>query len=206
MRQIDLVSSTNGIHWLEVGMDTDEIASFSWQLWLTKYGKRAVDWLQNLSLGFCSFMGGSIWIHNSDTVNRCNLFGEQKDCIIGVIANENPNIIKIFDSIGIHSEFADSLNGEWEITEITIPVSSNYPNGMYSKIPTGKFKKEEGVMYAEFLRNMKSTSNATTGAQSVLDALNGEELRGHDAYMLLKSTTTDQLKLFKIDVKMTQTR
>jgi hypothetical protein len=195
MLQIDLTATSTGTHYLEFGMNADELSDFQIQMWITKYGKRAVDWLQSLSLGFVSFMGGDLWVHNQPEtiVARGNLFGEQKDCYIGIIANEQPNLVKILDSIGIHTD------REWEVTSITIPHVLNHPDGMSSRIPKGKFKWREGILKAEFLRNMKTTS----GVDSTLELLKGEYLRGYAAYIIMKNTSTNQMKLFKIDINYT---
>jgi hypothetical protein len=192
-REIQIISSSTGTHYLLFGMNDNEISSFAIQLWIEKHGQRVVDFVQAMGLGFISFMGGDVWVHNSQTANRCNLFGEKRDCIIGVVSNEQPNRIKLYDALGIHS------NDEWEITDITIPASLNYPNGMISKIPKERFKKRDGVLRAEFLRNMKTTSNMA----SVMDALNGEVLRGYECVMTLKNTSNGQVRLFKVDVGQT---
>jgi hypothetical protein len=198
MLTIDLVSISSGSHYLEFGMDADESTYFELQIWLTKYGKRTVDWLQSLSLGFCTFMGGDLWLHNQpeSIVNRCNFFGEQKDCYVGVVANEQPNVIKFLDSIGIHTD------AEWEVESVTIPKTLNYPHGMSSRIPKGKFKRREGFLRAEFLRNMKTTS----GTDSVIELLKGEPLHGYAAYILMRNTSTSQVKLYKLDINMTRSR
>jgi hypothetical protein len=164
--------------------------------WITHSGKRAVDMLQALSLGFCSFIGGDIWVHNSNTALRDNLFGEQRVTKVGIVANEQPDIIKLLDSIGIHSD------GEWEIESLTIPKTLNFPNGMYSRLPKERFKKRDGVLSAEFLRNMKTSSNTI----SAIEAIRGETLRGNAAYLILKNTSTEQVKLFKVQINMTTNR
>ena len=118
---------------------------------------------------------------------------------MGIVTNEEPTKVKVLDSLGIHSD------GQWEITEITIPPSLNYPVGMYSKIPKEQFKKRDGVWKARFMRNMKTT----TDTASVLDALTGEPLRGYEAYMVLKNVnnpTGEQVKLFKVDVNSSSSR
>ena len=192
-REIQLVSSTDGVHYLLFGFNEGELSTFSIQMWITKFGKRAIDWAQSLGMGFITFMGGDLWVHNSNTADRCNLFGEQRDCVVGIISNEQANNIKLYDALGIHS------NDDWEVTEIVIPATLNYPSGMYSKIPTQRFKNRDGVWRAEFLRNMKTNSDTA----SVIDAINGEPLRGYECYMLLKNTSTEQVKLFKVDVSQT---
>jgi len=199
MRQIDLISKSDSIKYLLFGLNADELSDFSIQLWITKTGARAVDWMQSLGMGFITFMGGDLWIHNDATVKRCNLFGEQKDCVIGVVGNENATTIKVYDVLGVHSD------GKWEVIEVTIPESLSYPNGMYSKIPKEQFMKRSGVWRAKFLRNMKTNQSTA----SVLDALNGEPLKGYECYMLLKNVSNPsgaQVKLFKVDVSTSLAR
>ena len=196
MRQIDLISTSNGEHHLEFGWNANELASFSLQMYITHYGLRAVDWVQNLSLGFCTFMGGDIWSHNDPDVPRANLFGEQKDVEVGIVANQDANVIKLLDSIGIHSD------GQWEVESVTISKTLNYPDGMSSKIPKDRFYKRDGVWQAEFLRNMKTTS----GTASVIEAIKGEPLKGYSALLMLKNKDTTETKLFKVNINMTKAR
>jgi hypothetical protein len=177
-------------------MNSDEISDFKIQIWLTKYGERMVDLMQALGLNFITFMGGDLWIHNSDTQDRCNLFGEKRDCVVGVVMNEQPMTIKVLDTLDVHS------NKTWEVTSITIPPTLNYPDGMESKIPESMFKKRSSIWRAKFLRNLKSSSSTN----SVLDAIKGEELRGDTAYITLKNTSDDQVKLFSVTCNMSSAR
>lgn len=198
MVEIQLTATSSSSHYLLFGMDSDSFSSFELQIWVTKFGKRAVDWLQSLSLGWISFMGGDLWVMNQpeSIVDRCNFFGEKKDMIVGVVANDNPNMIKVMDSIGIHTD------GEWEVESITIPKTLNYPSGMSSRIPINRFKRREGIFRAEFLRNMKTSGED----DSVLDLMRGEPLRGYAAYIVMKNTSTSQVKLFKVDFNMTTSK
>jgi hypothetical protein len=195
-RIIEIVSNSEGVHYLLFGLDNDSLSSFKIQMWVTKFGARYVDWAQALGMGMISFVGGDLWLHNDDTVPRCNLYGEQKDCIVGIVTNEEPTKVKIFDSLGIHSD------GEWEVYSVTIPKTLNYPVGMLSKIPIERFEKRDGVLRAEFMRNLKSTSDT----EKIMDAINGDPLRGYSAYLLLKNvnnTSGEQVKLFKISINST---
>jgi len=195
-REIQLVSLTSGIHYLLFGLGQSELSGFAIQLFIEKHGPRALEWAQSLNIGWVSFLGADIWIHNSDDVDRCSYYGERKDCVVGVVINEKPTTIKSFDSLAIGSDH------EWEITSIYIPPSVNYPSGMSSKLPKGKFKKREGVLYAEFLRNMKSSS----AVESALDALRGETLRGYIGYMTMTNTDTGQVKLFRLSANLTTSK
>ena len=195
-REILLVSATSDTHYLLFGLDDSSLSSFSIQLWVEKTGHRMIDWTQAMSLNFITFMGSDLYVHNDDTVDRCYLFGEKKDCIVGVVSNEEGNRIKLFDALGVHTDH------EWEITDIYVSPSLNYPDGMYSKIPAERFKKRGMIWRAEFLRNMYSSS----GTASVIDAINGEPLRGYEIYMLLKNTDDDQVKLFGVTVEMAKSK
>ena len=117
-RTIEIIALESGMHYLVFGFNAEEIADFSIQIWITKYGARMVDFVQAMGLNFITFMGGDLRIHNDEDQDRCNLFGEKRDCIVGVVTNENPTEIKLLDSIGIHS------NGTWEIVSITIPPNT----------------------------------------------------------------------------------
>ena len=164
-------------------------------MWIEKFGHRMVDWTQAMGMNFISFMGSDLYIHNQDDADqdRCKLFGEKKDCIVGVVANEQGNKIKLYDALGVHTDH------EWEVTDIYVSPSLNYPQGMYSKIPAERFKKRGMIWRAEFLRNMYTNS----GTASIIDAINGEPLRGYVAYMKLKNTDNDQVKLFGLTVETT---
>lgn len=195
-REVLLVAATSDSHYLLFGLDDSSLSSFSIQLWVEKFGHRMCDWVQAMSLNFISFMSSDLWIHNQDDEDRCDLFGEKKDCIVGVVCNEEGNRIKLFDSLGIHSDH------EWEITDIYVSPSLNYPDGMYSKLPKERFIARDGIWRATFLRNMKTNSSTA----SVIDAINGETLRGYECYMLLKNTDDDQVRLFGLTVNMTKSR
>jgi hypothetical protein len=199
MREIEIVSTSTNSHFLLFGMNSSELGSFKIQLWITKYGKRYIDWASTLGMSFVTFMGGDLWLHNDDSVPRCNLYGEQKDCEVGIVTNENPIQVKLFDSLGIHSD------GKWEVSEVIIPPSLNYPNGMYSKIPAEQFKNRDGVWKAKFMRNMKSTDSVAR----VIDAIKGEVMRGYECYFVLKNVNNpngDEVKIFKVDVNCSSSR
>lgn len=195
-REIRLISASDGTHYLEVGIDSSSLSSFRWQLYITKYGQRAVDWVQSLSLGWLSFMGGDVYVQNSDAVPRNNFFSEQKYTEIGVVANQEPTDVKLLDSIGIQSD------GKWSVESVTIPASLNHPNGMYSKIPKERFKKREGLWWSEWLRNMKTSSNTI----KINEAISGEPLRGTSAYIVLRNIDTAQVKMFEVKINMSSSR
>ena len=193
---VSIIATRTDYHVLQIGLDASDLADFKIQCWITRYGARLIDLAQAMGLNFITFMGGDLWIHNDDTQDRCNLFGEKRDCIVGVVANEQPMTVKVFDSIGIQSD------AQWEITSITLPPNLNYPDGQYSKLPAEHFKKRSGWWRARFLRNMKSTSSS----EIALEAIHGESLRGQEMYLTLKNTSNGQVKLFQVEVDATTSR
>jgi hypothetical protein len=191
-----LMASTDGTHYVEFGVDSGDTIDLSIRMYLAKTGTRLFEWMNSLGIGFITFMGSELWLHNSDNVSRCNFYGEQKDMTVGLVFNEEAGEVKVMDSIGIHSD------GEWVVDSVEISATQSYPAGMYSKIPKGKFKKREGILQAEFLRNMKSIDGTIRSQQ----ALKGEPLRGYDAYMTLRNSSTGQVSLFKVDINATTGR
>lgn len=196
VESFSLVANSSGTFYTEIGYGAGMSGTFGLRYYITKTGARMIDWMQGLGIGWISLMGDEIWKHNSDNVSRCNFFGEQKNMVVGLVFNKDAGVIKILDSMEIHSD------GEWVVDSIEIPATLNYPDGMYSKIPQGKFRNREGVLYAEFLRNMKSKS----GTISAIQALKGEPLRGDAAYMVLRNTSTDEVSLFKVRINATTSR
>jgi hypothetical protein len=196
MRQVDIIATSTGRKYLLFGFNANELSSFSLQMYITHYGARAVDWVASLSLGWVSFLGGDVYTHNDPNVPRATLYGEHKKVKVGVVANQDGNVIKLLDSIGIHSD------GQWSVKSVTIPKTLNYPNGMSSSIPKGRFLKRDGVWQSEFLRNTKSTS----GTESIIDAIRGETLKGYSAYIELENDDTTEVKLFKVNINMTKAR
>ena len=70
MREVEIIASEDGSHFLMIGMDDNEIFSFAMQLYIEKFGDRAIDWCQTIGASFITFMGGDLWIQNSDTANK----------------------------------------------------------------------------------------------------------------------------------------
>lgn len=193
---ISLTATTDGVHYIYAGVDAGVTFYAGLRMYIVRTGAHLVEWMQGLGIGWISMIGTELWKHNSDNVPRCNFFGEQKDMVVGLVFNEALGEIKVLDSMEIHS------TGEWVVDSIELPATLNYPNGMYSKIPQNIFRNREGVLYAEFMRNMKSAD----GTVRHIQALKGEELRGDSAYMVLRNTSTSEVSLFKVRINATTSR
>lgn len=131
-----------------------------------------------------------IYLLNSDDVDRCMLYGYAQDYYIQFTTHANHNIIKIYNSIAIHT------NDEFTIDSIESEANMSYPNGMYSTILDSDFIFETGVQKAAFKKNMKTRSSAAT----YYDLENGEELRNYNLRIKMSGTSGEDVELYKVDV------
>jgi hypothetical protein len=141
------------------------------------------------SMKLVSYIGENLYIHNDNAV-RNNFWGQQRDSIVEVIANEAPSVKKTFEAMALHS------NKPWDVPWVGIPADSTYGDGMQSKLPERRFRLMEGIFTANYLRNMKTY----TSTASNLDLVRGETLRGYYAEHRLVNDDTVEVTLFKVDV------
>jgi len=147
---------------------------------------------------FTSFRDGQLYLHNQD-VNRCTFYGEKFKQIIKITSNKNPNIVKVFDAIGVKPMKAST----WEAPvsgDIEVEVYGMYPNNMISRLKSAIFDVEEGEGWSEFLRDMRSTS----GTANVTDLYNGRELRGYSLSIKLENSDNDEVNLFVVQINSTR--
>jgi hypothetical protein len=139
---------------------------------------------------FFSFLdqSDSVWDHSNSGSTALEIYGEPKLAEVSVYGTAQPNRIKIFDSISIHSD-----SREW-VNYVYIPISISYPHGMQSVIPNARFVVREGAMHGDYLFNA-----LTDGVGFAANRLySGETLRGHIIENLLY--ITEAAKLFKVDI------
>ena len=149
------------------------------------------DMFSTINDKFLSFNGGELWLHNSDSVSRCSFYGTQYDARVDFFFNVQPNIPKRLVNIGIKS------TNMWTVDEVSSEPDASYPRGMLSEIPAGRFTKEEGVYYSEFLRN-KYTTNSTA---SNVDLYRGEELVSRVFHLVLKDSGSNDNVLFSVFIE-----
>jgi hypothetical protein len=164
--------------------------------WSITAVKEDVNQMIGTPSGLFSFIQQDIYVHH-DSDTRCNLWGEQHDYKVRVYGGLNaPNIVKVFDSIALHT------NKYWDGEDVQIPATINYPNGMESRLPEARFEKEEGVLRSDYLCNMKSTSSTAT----IPDLFNGDTLRGYIIYHDFVGDETDEHTLYKVDILTTKSK
>ena len=164
-------------------------ADYSTVLWYPSYTNTLYPTLGSAVSNLISMNGEDVWVHNTKST-RNNFFGTQCDSVVRVVGTKAPNVVKEFLTMGLHT------NARWDVTNILIPATINYPDGMESVLPEGHFEEDEGVLRSEYLCNMKTTS----GTATVKDLLNGDNLRGYIIKHDLTNDDTTEVYLFKVDV------
>jgi hypothetical protein len=139
--------------------------------------------------------GGAIYKHNSNSVDRCTFYGVKFPRQLKLYINENLDTPKLFYSISIHTNQVG-----WSLPEIKIAPNANISRGMFSRVQSSNFVFQDGVLYADFKRNMLTTS----AIQSVIDLVSGEQLRGEVLDVTLSESTNDETVLYEVDVVFTK--
>jgi hypothetical protein len=142
----------------------------------------------NYGTFFGSWASRTIWVHNSDAVARCTFYGVKYNQQINFNFNINAAIKKIFRSLGIKS------NKAWNVSEVSIESDSSYINGCLSEIPVGRFVLKEGEFWAPYMKN-KLTHSSTP---SILDLINGDEIRGDYAHHKLTNSENGEVWIMGI--------
>lgn len=157
--------------------------------WISKYSFVPEDyaWLDDK---IYSFDSGEIYEHYSDSVNRCNFYGTDYDSYIQFVSHAAANQVKVFNTLWVHSD------KEWIADPIEADANSNYPNGMYTKILSSEWVKEEGIYRAAIARNMKTRSSSATN----YDRINGEEMRAKVIRVKITNNDTTKTELFKAEI------
>jgi len=133
---------------------------------------------------FIIFQGGNLWVLDEDEP-RAEIFGIQQDVTLTAVLNDNPDMIKEFDNVEIHS------NRKWHIPEIKIPAVPGYTTGMESRLIENKWSIAEGVLKADFLRDAtdpRYLDIADPTEREVTSLLRGRPLRGEVATLKLQLT------------------
>lgn len=140
---------------------------------------------------FFSFQNGAMWKHNDPTVPRCNFYGVQYSSSITFYINSNPGTIKLLQGIVVES------NKLWWVPNIFIKPYTGKSLGMQSRIKPGRVEVLQGVFYADFLRNMTDPRFDT----QLKALLYGEELRGRVAAITIQNDDTEEVILYKVQIK-----
>jgi len=183
------------------GLQTEKLPAFTIGYdevkgrWVSRYNYQP-EMMGRVGQEFVSFKNGELWRHHINN-NFCNWYGVQYKPTVQFIVNAMPGMVKLFFSLRILT------NRAWNAPAITTGRNLNYNTGMSSRLKSNKFQRIEGVLAADFLRDMNDTSpqflaisNPTTRAATAL--LAGRNLRGE--YM----TITLEVDNGALDTRLTR--
>lgn len=146
-----------------------------------------------------TFKDGVLWQHFTNPL-YANYYGVQYRPLVHFVSNAMPGAVKLFMSMRILT------NKLWSAPTITIPGNLNYVAGMRSRLKANKFQKIEGVLAADFLRDMLDTSpeylaigNVTLRQATAL--MSGRRLRGEVMFVTIQADDGSQATaLTRVDV------
>jgi hypothetical protein len=157
-----------------------ETISFSEKVdkWITYYSFTP-EMFGNIGLDMVGFTGGKLWIHNDSDVYN-NFYGKQYDSQIEVIANIEPDLNKVWQSLEVESYHP------WYSPKITTP------NGRETEVVKGRWVKKEDSFFAPIMKD-KNDPRVTDGV------VNGRQLRDRVCKILLVNDETEKITLFSIN-------
>ena len=118
---------------------------------------------------FLSFKDGQMWIHNTNP-NYGQFYGVDYPCKFILLINENFNKEKIFESMSIES------NGAWT-------AKATNMKGQLTTLTLTNFTQQEGVFYANFLKDENSYVEAGKVA-----LIHGDDIRDKSLYLELENS------------------
>lgn len=148
--------------------------------------------LEDIGQQLISFKNGELYLHNK-TTNYNEFYGVDYPQKITIVGNKNPKFNKIFTNTAIRT------NGEWNVPEMRILPTLNYPIGMKSRLKKAKFVNKEGVQYASFMNDMTDPRYATPTEALI----NGRPLRGECVEIDYQNESTDKCVTLMFTIGMT---
>lgn len=135
-----------------------------------------------------SFKNGLLYLH--ETTPYCNYYGDQYSPSLTIPVNPMSSV-KHYFSMRTHTRDV------WEVYVEVLPNEQHFV-GQLSEIPVGRWKNNEGIWVANFLRDMNDQAPEFTAlvgqARAVAALLRGRKIRGEAALITLTKydpTTTD---------------
>lgn len=141
-----------------------------------------------------SFKNNVLWLHNSNSVGRCNFYGTQFKYWFTIVTNKLPLAIKRY--LGILVSSSKQLSSP-DAGDIAIAETWNNPGGMKSLLKRGAFTSVQGKWVANFGKNM-----TTHQAIPVLwDLIDGDDLTGQSMSVRLEGEETVEHKVLSVEIQ-----
>jgi hypothetical protein len=158
-----------------------------------------VVWAQNLFSILVSTDGWLPYLHNQGGV--LSFYETIYDPEFTFVFNDQPSLIKRLLAIGLKTNVA------WDITNILISATTNYPDGMVSEIPAEDFEPKEEYLWAAYLNDKNSVTLFIPDLDTEEKALiNGRNLLGSSATHTLKYTNDESIQAVIMSIHIVSTR
>lgn len=152
--------------------------------WNTKFNY-VPEFFGRVGQEFVTFKDGALWRHHINN-SYSNWYGVQYKPSVTFICNAIPGAVKLFYSLRVIT------NRLWSAPVISIPRNMDYNSGMLSRLKVNKFQKYEGIIAADFMRDMNDTSGeflaiSNTALRQYAALTRGRWLRGEVIQITLEA-------------------
>lgn len=138
------------------------------------------EWLTSLQNELYTWKNGIMWQHNQANYNE--FYGVQYKSRVMVVANANPNIIKVYQAFSLEVNMIPTLTY----------FASDTPYTQCTDIMDYEYRNWEGLYYAIIKRNKILPNQA---GYTDTNILTGERMRSYIMYCLLEFTVGNNLPL-----------
>lgn len=175
--------------------------------WTTRYSYMPEQMAQ-VGTEFLSFKNAELWVHDANDT-RNNFYGTQYDSQISGIIQNNPQIVKAYNSITIEGNYAPSfVHFRTEAKYMDRNSSGDYPSSrtysdfiQSSDLSDTDFRQYEGVYYAPIYRNRLEPSPSSYVATTYdSNGMTGEKLVNPFLLFMLEFDETSQVKIRFADI------
>ena len=163
--------------------------------WMTQYTFKMPDHMAIQGDLLVSFLNGELWLHDKGEYG--NFYGEQLECGVDFVVNNEPDVKKLFWHIRVKS--TDAVYTPPKGIEVYIDQSIS---PMVSELRENHFERLEGDYWADFRRNMvdKEFDNIEPiELREVTALLKGMPLRGDYMIIKLRNKSNKKVTLYSVD-------
>jgi hypothetical protein len=145
-----------------------------------RFDSRTPERWEQLGSGIVSFKDGRVWMEDTNALYN-NFYGTQYESDISVVFNQEPDKVKVFNSLWL-GQNQDNKLCNWRSDLIT------NENGQLSRLNNANIVKKENVWYVDFKRDLTDTTVSNP-------IINGRRLRGATLTVKLSNNYTGEVSL-----------
>jgi len=138
------------------------------------------EWMEYFQNTLFGFKDGVLYIHDDDTTNWNRFYGTNYPMRICLAANANASLLKDLNGISIEGNAAP---------DFTVAMA-NYPNEQITDLSASKYRDQQGIFYAYFLRDRLSGSVSGTAEQKLFT---GNSLTDVAPFVMIEFQAYDSL-------------